>query len=103
MNNNQTNPVVTLDFNTAIQSNEIAIMPASLAKKLLKMMAGNLQYASSRDINSAFIDEVRSNIDSVPNVVEIARSFVLERELVSHILKEDWDFYKVIQGEDVNS
>ena len=103
MNKSNSNPVVTLDFNTAIQSNEVAIMPAFLAKKLLTVMAENLSLSTSRNINSVLIDEIRENIDNVDKTVEIARNFVLERELVSHVLKQDWDFYKVDTGEDSQS
>jgi hypothetical protein len=89
------NQKITFDFNTAIQSEEIAIMPASMAKKLLAMMADNMSVSSAKEINARFIDDLRENIYNLDKTVELAKQFIQTRELVSHVLKGDWDYYKV--------
>jgi hypothetical protein len=91
---------VTLDFTIIQQDTQqpIALMPAELAKKLLKMYAKGLVNASPRDIILPIIDELQGIINdkedkSVDRAVQACMQFVAERQLIDDCSKENWNVY----------
>lgn len=90
------NPVV-LDFtDCTLPSQECAIMPTWLAKKL--MMQLTLQETSAQNIIGKFLDDVRATMyaeNAVEASVACALQYVQMRQLVSNISKENWDAYAV--------
>ena len=90
---------IVLDF-TATQAvagiandQPLAIMPAELAKKLLKTYAKNLIGASSYEIIQGFKDSIASDSDSIDDVMNKCVEFVQERTLIEHCAKEQWDYF----------
>jgi hypothetical protein len=88
---------ITLDF-TGVDTNgqEVAIMPAWLAKQLLQNLA--LQPSSSRAIIGSHIDDLRecmSTEDAMQKAIELSIQFVQIRQLVSNVQAENWAAYTV--------
>ena len=72
----------------------VALMPASLAKRLLEMYAARLVKADTSEIIAAF----KGSIDvygTVTEAVQVALEFVQERELIDNIQAGYWDTYAV--------
>lgn len=102
------NKNITLDFTAekavdgAIAGQPLAIMPAELAKKLLKAYAKKLVSASPRDIISPIIDELKrivniddGNTNRVNEAVIACAQFIQERTLIDNCAKENWDAFAV--------
>jgi len=92
---------ITLDFtmnnavNIAMKDQELAIMPASLAKKLLKDYSTKLVSSSNYNIIKPLIralDTVISN-GTVQQAVEECINFIQERTLIDACAKEDWNVF----------
>lgn len=99
---------VTLDFTIIQQDTQqpVAVMPAELAKKLLKMYAKGLYKAAPRDIILPIIDELQGIINdkeghSVERAVQACMQFVAERQLIDDCSKENWNAYSTIPEEPV--
>jgi len=100
---------VTLDFTIIQQDNTqpVALMPAELAKKLLKMYAKGLVNASPRDIILPIIDELQDIINSnepkdnnkVQDAVNACMQFVAERQLIADCAHENWNAYSTAPQE----
>jgi hypothetical protein len=108
MNTEIKNQNVVLDFttNTAMDKQELAILPASLAKKVLKMYADNLVKASSREIIGNHIDALRSAMNepkAMENVVKISMDFINERNLIENCAAENWKAYDATNGDEIIS
>jgi hypothetical protein len=92
---------ITLDFtaNKAMESvtanQPLAIMPAELAKKLLKDYAKRLVNTSAEDIIDAFKADINPTLDSIPDVMNKAASFIQERMLIENCAQENWDAFAV--------
>lgn len=94
---------ITLDFtasnsvaNLAVDQ-PVAIMPAELAKKLLKMYASKLAASNNHHIIQTQIDilkDYRDNAD-LNGAINASLSWVIKRELIQNISNENWDAYKV--------
>jgi hypothetical protein len=93
---------ITLDFTAKnavegiISTQELAIMPASLAKKLLKDYAKKLVTSSSYNIISSFKCSIDSNTDSIESVMGKCADFIQERTLIENCSKENWEVFSVI-------
>jgi hypothetical protein len=89
---------VVLDFthNSVIDEQELAIMPASLAKKLLFDYSKKLVKVSGRDIVSNLMDNIREDINK-PDTVGLTMSkclkFLNERSLIENCAAENWQVY----------
>ena len=95
------NKNITLDFtaNKAMESvtnnQPLAIMPAELAKKLLKEYAKRLVNTSAEDIIDAFKADINPTLDSIPDVMNKCASFIQERMLIDNCAQENWDAFAV--------
>ena len=93
---------VVLDF-TQINSpeQEVAVMPANLAKKLLVEYATKLVSVSSSEIIDNHINNLKSirhtgmQGDRLTNVIKCSTEFVQERQLINNIVAENWNAYEV--------
>lgn len=94
---------ITLDFTQkaqieAVKDNQpLAVMPAVLAQKLLRMYATKL----SRSSNTAIIDEhinmlkQYTELGDLDGAILASMSWLAERELIQNITHENWDAYTV--------
>ena len=95
------NKNITLDFtvNKAMESvtnnQPLAIMPAELAKKLLKEYAKRLVDATAYSIIRDFKDNIDPQNDSIPDVMNKCASFIQERMLIENCAQENWDAFAV--------
>ena len=88
---------------------DVAVMPAGLAKRLLKLLAKELEPASANMIalkHLEVLNLVRGDIISekatLDDFVQANLDFVIERQLIDNVTKENWDAYKVEQPSDPN-
>lgn len=100
---------ITLDFTTSnavtsqLDQQELAIMPAILAKKLLKDYAQGLISCSPRDIILPLIDDLQSIINGsyeagsnkVNQAITLCADFIQERGLITACSNEEWDKFAV--------
>lgn len=73
---------------------ELAVMPANLAKRLLKNYVDQLVNSSTRSILNDHAEEIR-NCGSIEKAVQLSVEFVAERTLIANIENGDWDAYKI--------
>lgn len=87
-------------IDVATDNQELALMPAELAQKLLRIYTRNLQTARASDIINNLIGDLRTCAEKqdIGLAVNTAFSWIAERELINNIKEENWDAYKV-QGE----
>lgn len=93
------NNKIVADY-SLVEGQEIALMPANLAKKLLKMFADKLVNASASEIISQHMDDLRSVMRGasdykLEDAIALSQEFVNERTLVANIQAENWDAYLV--------
>jgi hypothetical protein len=94
-----------LDFTTIDSpAQDVAIMPANLAKKLLQDYATKLKRATSAEVIRPLISELEGSINTthsfkteVDNAIAICINFVQERQLVENVLAENWGAYTPIE------
>ncbi len=88
---------IVLDFTSVdTTGEEVALMPAWLAKSLLENLA--LQASSSRAIIGSHIDDLRevmSAEDAMQQAIELSLRFVQSRQLIANIKAENWTAYTV--------
>jgi arginine repressor len=94
---------ITLDFtkqstiNAAIEQQPVAVMPATLAQKLLRLYATKMKSSRASDIINNLIGDLRTCAEHQD--VDMAKSAVLswaaERELINNIEEENWEAYTV--------
>jgi hypothetical protein len=95
-------PNIVLDFtiNKSVESltvnQELAIMPANLAKAALKSLAKDLSKTSQHEIVETHVAALRS-CGSMNEVVNTSLEFIQERELIQNLAAENWDAYSVKQ------
>ena len=100
-------PNITLDFTAknavegVMSTQELAIMPANLAKKLLKQYAQGLVRTSSYDIIRSFKDSIHNEKDSIESVMCKCADFIQERSLIENCSKENWEVFSVIPTEEL--
>lgn len=88
---------VTLDFTTAPAINaeqELAIMPAVLAKRLLRLLALDLKNSSLADIIEQHVKELRE-CEAMNEVLSVSDNFIHERALIQNVVMENWEAYTV--------
>lgn len=98
------NQNITLDFtaekavNGAVAGQPLAIMPAELAKKLLKDYSTKLVSASSSDIIKPLMEdiEIAYRHGTVEQAVLACAQFIQERTLIENCSRENWDAFAVI-------
>lgn len=103
MNKNQTAPNVVLDFglnqslDALLAGQPMALMPAELAKKLLKNYADNLRSASAERIIGNHITTLRekASSDDLEGAINASISWVQERDLINNVTLGNWDVYEV--------
>lgn len=96
---------ITLDFSSSQQmenltSNQpLAIMPAELAKKLLRMYADSLFATDTRTIITDHIDilTARAKDNDLPGAINASLSWIVERELISNVVNGNWSAYEVAE------
>lgn len=92
---------VVLNFANSSTKNqtEIAILPASFAKKLLQNYAKQLNRANPEEIIRDHINELHNLIrkskaeELVDNCIEASKSFIQERAILNNILEGKLDSY----------
>lgn len=94
---------VTLDFTVnkamdfAVENQELAVMPANLAKKLLRDYAQNITLASNFSIISPLALALSSsaNNGTVKDAVQLCVEFIQERSLIEACANEDWEKFTI--------
>lgn len=95
------NQNITLDFtgnksmDALLAGQPVAIMPAELAKKLLKMYADRLVSAKANaiiDNHIANLHEASENGD-LNGAIEMSISWIQERDLINNVSAGNWDVY----------
>ena len=95
---------ITLDFTatTAVaaitEEQELALMPASLAKRLLKQYADHLVSASQRDIVERIADNLNAiassnEKDKIDLAMIACAEFIQERTLIRECARENWHYF----------
>lgn len=86
---------VVLDF-TQINSpmQDVAIMPANLAKKLLISFARELTLVPSKTIISSHIHNLQHYCTSVADAIQCSTEFIQERTLILNVANENWSAYE---------
>lgn len=88
---------LVLDFTQRAEI-EIAVMPASLAKKLLAKYAESLTLVPTEVIIGLFLDSVReASKDGLAAAVNVVKEWVEERELIDNVAKGNWDAYTTLK------
>ncbi len=98
---------ITLDFTAknAMESltskQELAIMPAELAKKLLKEYAKKLCQASAFEIIKPLLTaiEIAYTNNSVEDAINTCAHFIQERSLIDNCATGNWDAFNVKEVE----
>ena len=99
---------VVLDF-TQINSpeQEVAIMPANLAKKLMQNYATKLQRAPVSEIIESLTEDlvdITVNMDKLSSEKQLAKAvqcaleFVQTRQLIENVVAENWNAYAPIES-----
>lgn len=91
---------IVLDFtkNQAIESlvvnQPVAVLPAELAKKLLKDYARRLTRVRLDEIKEELIASINAG-ENMDNLMQTSIQFVQEHELIQNVVAENWDAYSV--------
>lgn len=83
--------------NQVVDNQELAVMPAALAQKLLRIYAEGLVETSNRSIINQHREVLKGfaeNNDLNGAILETL-SWIAERDLIQNIMHENWDAYKV--------
>lgn len=86
---------VTKSVDSLLAKQELALMPADIAKMALMALAEKLQYSKGREIMKEFIKQLESVEDAVDKGEMVALQWVQERALIANVLQQNWDAYKV--------
>lgn len=79
---------------SSLDNQDMALMPASLAKELLIMLEGQLRGATTSEIIGNQCDALRK-CKTVEESVEVSIAYANKRMLISNIEKGNFDFYKI--------
>lgn len=98
-NNSKINtPNVVFDFTRPdLGQVDVAIMPAGLAKKLLKLAAATSSSTITSDLMETQVNHLRvlTYMGQYDEFVKANLDFVLERQLMNNIENEKWDAYTI--------
>lgn len=102
---------ITLDFtkqntiDVVVENQPVAVMPAKLAQKLLRLYATKLKNSRASDIINNLIGDLRTCAENqdLNNAKDIVLSWAAERELIDNISEENWDAYAVRTVEQMQS
>lgn len=96
---------VTLDFTVnkamdfVVENQDLAVMPANLAKKLLNDYAKKLVYASTYSVVDPLVNQLlniaQSTDKTSADAVEACIEFIQERFLIEACANEDWGKFDV--------
>lgn len=82
-----------------VNEQPLAVMPASLAQKLLRDMASKLVGVRPVHIMEDFLAELHATKEAYSDDLEkfnaVALNYLNERSLIENVSKENWDAYKV--------
>lgn len=83
--------------NQVVENQELAVMPAALAQKLLRIYANNLSTDTSDSIIQDHINTLRNcqRERDLDGAIKASLAWVAERDLIQNIVHENWDAYKV--------
>lgn len=81
------------------QNIEVAIMPNSLAKALLKEYAKRLRSASKEEIIGIHCNRLKE-CNTLDEAVQTSIEWTQERVLITNITEENWDLFKVKSNEE---
>lgn len=87
---------ITLDFTKTATTvdQEVAVMPANLAKRMLEFFANQLVDVPAYDIIDRHIQDLHQ-CTTVNEAVELSISWIQERELIRNIQDKNWKAYEV--------
>ena len=91
---------IIMDFTTneAVENQEIAIMPAGIAKLALEALAQNLKVSSPEmiiDNHISLLNSIKNgHRDRVEEAIKASLDFVNLRSLIKNVSKGNWDVYK---------
>jgi hypothetical protein len=102
---NMNNLNIVYDFtqneslNELLEEQPVAVIPAELAKRLLKAWAQNLVKVPLVKIVGEHIDDLDTTVqkkgNTMDDVVHVSLSFIQERQLIQACANENWDMYAV--------
>lgn len=72
----------------------LAIMPADLAQKLLRVYANSLRVSNHESIIEKHIADLNKT-KNMDEAIEVSLNFVEERVLIQNVSNEVWDAYEV--------
>lgn len=93
---------ITLDFtsekalNGLTAGEPLALMPASLAKKLLTNYANSLRSSTAEEIINKHIHELQRAAD-MDDAIQMSLDFVTERDLIKNVCNGNWYAYNVTE------
>lgn len=100
---------IKFDFSVqGVVGQELAVMPATLAIRLLRMMSDNIVKATSGEIVGEHIDRLRSEClsnkemsgeERIHTAILISLEFIQERELIKNISTNNWNAYSTLKEE----
>lgn len=73
---------------------ELAVMSANLATKLLKQYAVRLKSATLSEVIQSHVDDLRTAAN-IETVVNLSIEFVETRSLIENVIKANWGMYAV--------
>lgn len=83
--------------NQVVENQELAVMPAVMAQKLLRIYAERLSDTTGRRIIQQHIEKlaVFAENDDLDSAIKESLAWVAERDLIQNIQHENWDAYSV--------
>lgn len=87
--------------NQVIENQELAVMPAALAQKLLRMYAKELTSSTNRVIINDHIEVLRgcANENDLDAAISASLVWAAERDLIQNIMHENWEAYNYVPTE----
>lgn len=77
---------------------ELAVMSANLATKLLKQYAVRLKSATLSEVIQSHVDDLRTAAN-IETVVNLSIEFVETRQLIANVTAGNWDVYSIKQAQ----
>lgn len=88
-------------INQVVENQELAVMPAALAQRLLRIYAKQLTGTTSRDIIAQHIKTLSSFAENndLDAAIKESLAWVAERDLIQNIIHENWEAYNHVPTE----
>jgi hypothetical protein len=97
-NTNTPSQNVILDFTSSLTNltanQELAVMPAEIAKRALRALVSQLHSTSFRDVKNDIVHDL-AQTTTMEELTSTMTAFLQERELVDNVVSENWDAYRI--------